>query len=86
MAIIYRHSDNKINIILADCGIKVMFIRFCDMHEKDVYKLMNIATGNILLSIDVIRVNITMEITKLDFVSSETEKAAEEEVGYEEEP
>jgi hypothetical protein len=62
---------------LADFGNTIMFIGYLDTHEKDVYKFKNIAYKKTMMSRDVIWLNKTysqhMEITQVDFVSSEVE-------------
>jgi hypothetical protein len=62
-----------------------MFIGYLETHENDVYKFMNSATKKTMMSRDVIWLNKTyfqhVEITQVDFVSSEMEY---EEVEYEE--
>jgi hypothetical protein len=86
MAIIARHSDKKIRSKLSDRGNVVMFVGYSDIHEKDVYQFMNIATKKTMLSRDVIWLNKTysqyMGISQVDYVSSEVE---EEEGDLEEE-
>jgi hypothetical protein len=44
VAIIARHSDDKIRSKLADRGNTVLFVGYANIHEKDVYQFMNIAT------------------------------------------
>jgi hypothetical protein len=78
MAIIARHSDNKVRNKLADRGNTVMFTGYSDTHEKYVYKFMNIAIKKTMMSRDVIWLNKTysehMQITQVDFVSSYVEE------------
>jgi hypothetical protein len=57
LAIIARHSDKKIKSKLSDRGNTVMFVGFSDIHEKDVYQFMNIATKKTMFSRDVIWLN-----------------------------
>jgi hypothetical protein len=54
MAIIARHSDKKIRSKKADRGNTVMFVGYSNIHEKDVYQFMNIATKKTIFSRDVI--------------------------------
>jgi hypothetical protein len=82
MAIVARHSDKKIRNKLADCGNIVIFVGYAEFHEKDVYKFWHLSTNKPLMSRDVIWLNKTysdhMDISKVNFVTSEVE--AEEEV------
>jgi hypothetical protein len=63
-----------------------MFIGYSEFHEKDVYKFWHLSTNKTLISRDVIWLNKTysddMNITKVNFITSEVE---EEEDGEEEE-
>jgi hypothetical protein len=64
-----------------------MFVGYSEFHEKDVYKLWNLATNKTLISRDVIWLNKTyydhMDITKVKFMTS---KVVEKEHEEEEEP
>jgi hypothetical protein len=87
MAIVARHSDKKIRNKLADRGNTVMFVGYAEFHEKDIYKFWHFFTNKTLMSRDVIWLNKTysdhMDITKVNFVTSEIK--AEEEVEDEDE-
>jgi hypothetical protein len=78
MAIIARHSDKKIRSKLSDREKTVMFVGYSDIHEKDEYQFINIATKKTMFSRDVIWLNITysqyMGISQVDYVSSEVEE------------
>jgi hypothetical protein len=75
MAIIARHSDKKIRSKLSDRGNTVMIVGYSDIHKKDVYQFMNVATKNTMFSRDDISLNKTdsqyMGISQVDYVSSE---------------
>jgi hypothetical protein len=53
MAIIASHSDKKIRNKLADRGNTVMFLGYSNIHENNVYHLLNIATKKTMFSRDV---------------------------------
>jgi hypothetical protein len=59
MAIFARYSNKKIRNNIADNGNTVIFIGYSDTHEKDVYKLTNIATNKNMMSRDEIWLNKT---------------------------
>jgi hypothetical protein len=87
MAIVARQSDKKIRNKLADRGNTVMFFRYSEFHEKDVYKFWHLATNKALISRDAIWLNKIysdhMDITKVNYMTTEVEEA---ECGEEEEP
>jgi hypothetical protein len=82
MAIIERQSDNKIRSKIADRENAVMFVGYSNLHEKDVYQFMNIATKKTMFSRDVIWLNKTysqhMGISQVDYVSREVEAEDED--------
>jgi hypothetical protein len=88
MSIIARYSNKKIISKLADRGNSAMSVRYSDIHEKDVYPFLNIATKKTIFSIDVIWLNKTysqhMGISQVEFISIEVEDYdMEEEEVYE---
>jgi hypothetical protein len=74
---IARHSDNKIRSTLADRGNTAIFEGYSNIHQKDVYQSMNIATKKTMLSRDVILLNRTfsqhMGISQVYYVSNDVE-------------
>jgi hypothetical protein len=54
MTIIARHSDKKIRSKLSDKGNTIMFVGYSDIHEKEVFQFMHIATKKKMFSRDVI--------------------------------
>jgi hypothetical protein len=77
MAIIARHSDKKGRSILAYRVNTVMFVGNSNIHEKDVYQFIIVATKKTMLSRIVIWLNKIYsqhkEIPQVDFITSEVE-------------
>jgi hypothetical protein len=77
MAIVARYSDKKIRSRLVDRGNSSVFVGYSNIHEKDVYQFMIVATKNTMFSSDVFWLNNTysqhMGISQVDYVSSEVE-------------
>jgi hypothetical protein len=78
MALITRQSDKKIRGKLSDSGNNFMFVGYSDIHEKDVYQFMSIATKKTMFSRDDIWLNKTYSqytgISQVDYMSREVEE------------
>jgi hypothetical protein len=51
VAIVARHSDKKIRSKPADIGNTVMSVVYSNIHEKDVYEIMNIAAQKTMTNV-----------------------------------
>jgi hypothetical protein len=86
-AIFAIQPDTKIRNKLADRGNTVMFVGYSNIHEKDGYQFLNMATKKTMFPRKVIWLKKTysqhMGISQVDFISSEVDLEDEDKEAYE---